>query len=253
MAPRADALLAERGLFESRAKAREAIEAGLVRADGRLVKKPSEDIASDAQLSAAAPYPWVSRGGVKLAHALETFNVNPSGRYCLDVGASTGGFTDVLLTRGARHVVALDVGHGQLHPRIRGDARVTALERLDARALEPTHLAEPPSLIVCDASFISLALILPNVLALAARPPIAPLETSAAPAATLIALIKPQFEAGRAAAKKGVVRDVLVHKEVCARIAHEVEGLGWRLKGLCPSPIEGGDGNREFLLCGQKS
>ena len=171
MAPRADTLLAERGLFESRAKAREAIEAGLVRADGRLVKKPSEDIAPDAELSAAAPYPWVSRGGVKLAHALETFDVDPSGRYCLDVGASTGGFTDVLLTRGARHVVAVDVGHGQLHPRIRSDARVTALERLDARALEPTHLAEPPSLIVCDASFISLALILPNVLALA---PIAP-------------------------------------------------------------------------------
>ena len=168
MAPRADTLLAERGLFESRAKAREAIEAGLVRADGRLVKKPSEDIAPEAELIAAAPYPWVSRGGVKLAHALETFGVDPSGRYCLDVGASTGGFTDVLLTRGARHVVAVDVGHGQLHPRIRNDARVTALERLDARALERTHLAEPPSLIVCDASFISLALILPNVL-LAAR------------------------------------------------------------------------------------
>ena len=166
MAPRADTLLAERGLFESRAKAREAIEAGLVRADGRLVKKPSEDIAPEAELIAAAPYPWVSRGGVKLAHALETFGVDPSGRYCLDVGASTGGFTDVLLTRGARHVVAVDVGHGQLHPRIRNDARVTALERLDARALERAHLAEPPSLIVCDASFISLALILPNVLAL---------------------------------------------------------------------------------------
>ena len=242
MAPRADTLLAERGLFESRAKAREAIEAGLVRADGRLVKKPSEDIAPEAELIAAAPYPWVSRGGVKLAHALETFGVDPSGRYCLDVGASTGGFTDVLLTRGARHVVAVDVGHGQLHPRIRNDARVTALERLDARALERAHLAEPPSLIVCDASFISLALILPNVLC-----------ARRAADATLIALIKPQFEAGRAAVKKGVVRDVLVHKEVCARVAQQVEGLGWRLKGLCPSPIEGGDGNREFLLCGQKS
>jgi 23S rRNA (cytidine1920-2'-O)/16S rRNA (cytidine1409-2'-O)-methyltransferase len=241
MAPRADTLLAERGLFESRSKAREAIEAGLVRANGRLVKKPSEEIAPDAELSAAAPYPWVSRGGVKLAHALETFGVDPSGRYCLDVGASTGGFTDVLLTRGARHVVAVDVGHGQLHPRIRGDARVTALERLDARALEPSRLAEAPSLIVCDASFISLTLILPNVLALAA------------PEATLIALIKPQFEAGRAAVKKGVVRDALVQKQVCARIAQEAERLGWRVAGLCPSPIEGGDGNREFLLCGQKS
>ena len=247
MAPRADTLLAERGLFESRAKAREAIEAGLVRADGRIVKKPSEDIAPEAELIAAAPYPWVSRGGVKLAHALETFGVDPSGRYCLDVGASTGGFTDVLLTRGARHVVAVDVGHGQLHPRIRSDARVTALERLDARALERAHLAEPPSLIVCDASFISLALILPNVLALGGA------RNIGEPAATLIALIKPQFEAGRAAVKKGVVRDVLVHKEVCARVAQQMEGLGWRLKGLCPSPIEGGDGNREFLLCGQKS
>jgi 23S rRNA (cytidine1920-2'-O)/16S rRNA (cytidine1409-2'-O)-methyltransferase len=241
MAPRADTLLAERGLFESRAKAREAIEAGLVRADGRLVKKPSEDIATDARVSATAPYPWVSRGGVKLAHALENFGVDPRGRYCLDVGASTGGFTDVLLSRGARHVVAVDVGHGQLHPRIRGDARVTVLERLDARALEPGRLAEPPSLIVCDASFISLTLILPNVLALAT------------PEATLITLIKPQFEAGRAAAKKGVVRDALVHRQVCARIAQEVERLGWRIAGLCPSPIEGGDGNREFLLCGQKS
>jgi len=241
MAPRADLLLAERGLFESRAKAREAIEAGLVRADGRLVKKPSEEIALQTELTAAKPYPWVSRGGVKLAHALETFGVDPSGRYCLDIGASTGGFTDVLLTRGARHVVAVDVGHGQLHPRIRGDARVTALERLDARALEPSQVAEPPSLIVCDASFISLTLILPNMLALAAQ------------GATLIALIKPQFEAGRAAVKKGVVRDAAVHEEVCARVAQEVERLGWRLDGLCPSPIEGGDGNREFLLCGQKS
>ncbi len=241
MAPRADLILAERGLFESRAKAREAIEAGLVRADGRLVKKPSEEIAAQAELTTAKPYPWVSRGGVKLAHALETFGVDPSGRYCLDIGASTGGFSDVLLTRGARHVVAVDVGHGQLHPRINGDARVTALERLDARALERSHLAEAPSLIVCDASFISLTLILPHVLALAAQD------------ATLIALIKPQFEAGRAAAKKGVVRDAAVHEEACARVAQEVERLGWRLEGLCPSPIEGGDGNREFLLCGQKS
>ncbi|MGA8171162.1 MAG: TlyA family RNA methyltransferase [Methylocystis sp.] len=241
MAPRADILLAERGVFESRAKAREAIEAGLVRADGRVVKKPSEDIAADAQLSATAPYPWVSRGGVKLAHALETFGVDPRGRHCLDIGASTGGFTDVLLSRRARHVVAVDVGHGQLHPRISGDTRVTSLERLDARALEPMHVAEPPDLIVCDASFISLTLILPNVLALAA------------PEATLIVLIKPQFEAGRAAVKKGVVRDASAHKQVCARVAQEVERLGWRVVGLCPSPIEGGDGNREFLLCGQKS
>ena len=241
MAPRADTLLAERGLFESRAKAREAIEAGLVRADGRLVKKPSEEIESQAELSASAPYPWVSRGGVKLAHALDAFGVDAARRFCLDVGASTGGFTDVLLTRGARHVVAVDVGHGQLHPRIKGDARVTALERLDARALERKHVVQPPSLIVCDASFISLTLILPRPLALAA------------PRATLIALIKPQFEAGRGAVKKGVVRDAQVHEDVRARVAEAVTQLGWRVNGVCPSPIEGGDGNREFLLCGQSA
>ena len=218
-----------------------------------FVKKPSEDIAPEAELIAAAACPWVSRGGVKLAHALETFGVDPSGRYCLDVGASTGGFTDVLLTRGARHVVAVDVGHGQLHPRIRNDARVTALERLDARALERAHLAEPPSLIVCDASFISLALILPNVLALAARPPIAPLETSAAPDATLIALIKPQFEAGRAAVKKGVVRDVLVHKEVCARVAQQVEGLRSASRAFALRRSKAAMGTANSPFCGQKS
>lgn len=238
---RADQLLAGRGLFESRAKAREAIESGLVSADGRIVAKPSEQIAESAEITARAPYPWVSRGGVKLAHALELFGEDPAGRYCLDVGASTGGFTDVLLSRGARHVVAVDVGHGQLHPRIASDARMTALERLDARALKPAHLAEPPGLTVCDASFISLTLILPNMLALAAKE------------ATVITLIKPQFEAGRAAVKKGVVRDAKIYDEVCERIAKEVKRLGWRVIGVAPSPIEGGDGNREFLLCARRT
>ena len=238
--PRADHLLAELGLFESRSKAREAIEAGLVSADGRIVGKPSEQIAESAQITARAPYPWVSRGGVKLAHALDSFGVDPTGLYCLDIGASTGGFTDVLLSRGARHVVAVDVGHGQLHPRIACDARVTALERLDARALRLEHLAEPPTLVACDASFISLALILPNVLSLAAKE------------ATLITLVKPQFEAGRTAVKKGVVRDAKVHDEICQRITKEVTGLGWRVIGVTPSPIQGGDGNREFLLCASR-
>jgi 23S rRNA (cytidine1920-2'-O)/16S rRNA (cytidine1409-2'-O)-methyltransferase len=238
--PRADHLLAELGLFESRSKAREAIEAGLVSADGRIVVKPSEQIAESAQITARAPYPWVSRGGVKLAHALDSFGVDPTGLYCLDIGASTGGFTDVLLSRGARHVVAVDVGHGQLHPRIACDARVTALERLDARALRLEHLAEPPTLVACDASFISLALILPNVLSLAAKE------------ATLITLVKPQFEAGRTAVKKGVVRDAKVHDEICQRITKEVTGLGWRVIGVTPSPIQGGDGNREFLLCASR-
>jgi len=240
-ASRADTALHARGLFESRAKAREAIEAGLVTVNGRIVKKPSEPIAADAHIVAQAAYPWVSRGGVKLAHALDQFGVDPHGRFCLDVGASTGGFTDVLLTRGARHVVAADVGHGQLHERLRGDPRVTSFEGQDARALTAAHLTEPPSLVVIDASFISLSVLLPQVLSLAA------------PGADLIALIKPQFEAGRAAVKKGVVRDEKIHAQVCARIEGEIEALGWRVSGVIPSPIEGGDGNREFLVHAARS
>ncbi|NUJ79950.1 TlyA family RNA methyltransferase [Methylocystis sp. FS] len=236
VASRADTALHARGLFESRAKAREAIEAGLVSVDGRIVKKPSEPIAADAHIVARAAYPWVSRGGVKLAHALDQYGVDPHGRFCLDVGASTGGFTDVLLTRGARHVVAVDVGHGQLHARLLGDPRVTSLEGQDARTLTAEHLVEAPSLIVIDASFISLSVLLPHVLSLAA------------PRADFVALIKPQFEAGRAAVKKGVVRDERIHAQVCARIEGEIEALGWRVNGVIPSPIEGGDGNREFLV-----
>jgi 23S rRNA (cytidine1920-2'-O)/16S rRNA (cytidine1409-2'-O)-methyltransferase len=240
-ASRADSALHARGLFESRAKAREAIEAGLVTVDGRIVKKPSEPIAADAHIVAQAAYPWVSRGGVKLAHALDQFSIDPTGRFCLDVGASTGGFTDVLLTRGARHVVAIDVGHGQLHARLRADLRVTSLEGQDARTLTAAHLTEAPSLIVIDASFISLSVLLPHVLSLAA------------PGADLLALIKPQFEAGRAAVKKGVVRDEKIHAQVCARIEGEIEALGWRVSGVIPSPIEGGDGNREFLIHAARS
>lgn len=235
-ATRADTALHARGLFESRAKAREAIEAGLVSVDGRIVKKPSEPIDADANIVARAAYPWVSRGGVKLAHALDYFGIDPQARFCLDVGASTGGFTDVLLTRGARHVIAVDVGHGQLHERLRADRRVTSLEGQDARALTAADLAEPPSLIVIDASFISLSVLLPHVLSLAA------------PRADLIALIKPQFEAGRQAVKKGIVRDEKIHAEVCARVKEEIEALGWRVCGVIPSPIDGGDGNKEFLI-----
>ncbi|WP_457799060.1 TlyA family RNA methyltransferase [Methylocystis sp. S23] len=233
---RADAALCEWGYFESRAKAREAIQAGLVTADGRLVTKPSTPIEQSAWIVASAPYPWVSRGGVKLAHALEAFHVDPAGRFCLDVGSSTGGFTDVLLARGARHVAAVDVGHGQLHERLRGDARVTSMEGQDARALAPAQLAEAPTLIVMDASFISLSALLPNVVALAASE------------AEIVALIKPQFEAGRAAVKKGVVRDEKIHAEVCDKARRDMEALGWRVLGVVASPIEGGDGNREFLL-----
>ncbi|MGD9539703.1 TlyA family RNA methyltransferase [Methylocystis sp.] len=240
-ASRADTALHARGLFESRAKAREAIEAGLVSVDGRIVKKPSEPIASDANIVARPPYPWVSRGGVKLAHALTHFGVDPKGRFCLDVGASTGGFTDVLLTQGARHVVAVDVGHGQLHERLRADSRVTSLEGQDARTLTIEQLTDAPSLIVIDASFISLTALLPLVLSLAA------------PRADLVALIKPQFEAGHAAVKKGVVRDEKIHAQVCASIEKEIEALGWQVRGVIPSPIEGGDGNREFLVHAARS
>jgi len=235
-ARRADVALTERGLFPSRAKAREAIEAGLVSVGGRVIAKPSEPVAPDADIVALAPYPWVSRGGVKLAHALDAFGVTPGGRYCLDIGASTGGFTDVLLARGARHVVAVDVGHGQLHERLAKDARVTSIEGLYARDLGAGRLAEPPSLVVCDTSLISLTRVLPRPLSLAAA------------GAELVALIKPQFEAGRAAVKKGVVRDQAVHGDVCARVCEEIERLGWTVLGLVPSPIAGGDGNREFLI-----
>ncbi len=207
-----------------------------MRVDGRPLRKPSALIAEGAQVVARAPYPWVSRGGVKLAHALDHFNVDPSGRDCLDIGASTGGFTDVLLTRGARHVVAVDVGHGQLHARLRGDLRVTSLEGQDARALTRAQLGEGPTLVVMDASFISLAALLPNVLALTAAH------------AELVALVKPQFEAGRGAAKKGVVRDDAIYAAVCARVCADVAALGWRVLGVTQSPIEGGDGNREFLI-----
>jgi 23S rRNA (cytidine1920-2'-O)/16S rRNA (cytidine1409-2'-O)-methyltransferase len=233
---RADAALHEWGYFESRAKAREAIEAGLVTVDGRIVTKPSTPLAEGANIVASAPYPWVSRGGVKLAHALDVFGVDPAGRFCLDVGASTGGFTDVLLARGARHVVAVDVGHDQLHEKLRGDARVTSLEGQDARGLTPAQLAEAPALVVMDASFISLSALLPNAAALAA------------PRAEIVALIKPQFEAGRAAVKKGVVRDGKIHAEVCDKARRDVEALGWRVLGVVASPIAGGDGNREFLI-----
>ncbi len=240
-AKRADAALAEWGYFESRAKAREAIEAGLVTVDGRVVTKPSAPIAEGAAIIASAPYPWVSRGGVKLAHALDAFGVDPAGRFCLDVGSSTGGFTDVLLARGAHHVVAVDVGHDQLHEKLRFDARVTSMEGQDARTLTQAQLAEIPTLIVMDASFISLSALLPNVV------------TLAAPQAEIVALIKPQFEAGRAAVKKGVVRDEKIHAEVCDKARKELEALGWSVTGVVASPIEGGDGNREFLVHARKN
>ncbi len=228
--------LVESGFFESRAKAVAAIAAGLVSADGVPIAKASSRVRSDAVLEASAPHPWVSRGGVKLAAGLDLFGVDPSGCRCLDVGASTGGFTDVLLARRAAHVVAIDVGRDQFHTSLRHHPRVTLRESTDIRTLTAADLAKPVSLVVCDVSFISLRLVLPAALALASAK------------AHLVALIKPQFEAGRAALKKGIVRDPAIHDAVCRDIAMMTEALGWRVTGLAPSPIEGSDGNREFLL-----
>jgi 23S rRNA (cytidine1920-2'-O)/16S rRNA (cytidine1409-2'-O)-methyltransferase len=233
---RADRLLVERGLFSSRAKAQAAIAAGLVTANAALVRKASDEIPVDAQLCARPAHPWVSRAGAKLVAALDHFRIDPRGRVCLDVGASTGGFTDVLLSRGASRVYAVDVGRDQLDARLRQRPEVIAFERTDIRTLDPRRLAEPPDLVVVDVSFISLERVLPAALRLARSH------------AELVALIKPQFEAGRGDGKKGVVRDPLVQARVCDDIAAFVRALRWSVAGVVPSPIAGGDGNREFFI-----
>lgn len=233
---RADLLLVERGLFESRARAQAAIAAGQVTADGRTVAKPSEMIPLQAELAATPAHPWVSRGGVKLAGALERYPMAIDGHVCLDVGASTGGFTEVLLAHGARRVHAVDVGHGQLHARLRDDPRVDGREHTDIRTLTATDFAEQPDIVVIDASFISLRLVLPPALAIAARP------------ASLLALIKPQFEAERRHSKKGIVRDSAVHAAVCDDITAFVQTHGGHDIAVFPSSIAGGDGNVEFFI-----
>lgn len=233
---RADLLLVSRGLVESRAKARAAIEAGGMLADGVLVQKPSDLVEESAILEVTPPHPWVSRGGVKLAAALDAFGVDPAGRICLDVGASTGGFTQVLLSRGAARVYAVDVGSGQLHASLRDDPRVINLERTDARTLTPAHITEPPTLIVCDASFIGAAKVLATPLALAA------------PNADLIALIKPQFEAGPNAGRAGVLSEDVARAAAQATIT-ALDGLeNFHTVAVIDSPIRGGDGNLELLL-----
>jgi 23S rRNA (cytidine1920-2'-O)/16S rRNA (cytidine1409-2'-O)-methyltransferase len=234
---RADRLLVERGLFESRAKAQAAIAAGLVTADAAPVRKASEEIAVDAALTAAPAFTWVSRGGVKLAAALDRFGLDVAGRVCLDVGASTGGFAEVLLARGARRVYAVDVGTGQLHPRLRERPEIVSMEETDIRTLDPAVLSERPTFITIDVSFISLKLVLPAALTLAAR------------SADVVALIKPQFEVAPAENKKGIVRDAQVHRRVCDDIASFAASLGLERIMLCESTITGGDGNREFFLC----
>ena len=233
---RIDRLLVERGLFNSRAKAQAAIAAGLVTANAEPVRKASEEIAVDAALSATPAHPYVSRGGVKLAAALDHFGFNPKGRVCLDVGASTGGFTQVLLERRARRVYAIDVGRAQLHESLRGRPEVISFEETDIRACTPARFRETPNFVAIDVSFISLKLVLPPALKLVAH------------RTQVVALIKPQFEVGPAKAKKGIVRDAALHAAVCEDISAFVTGLGWRVLGIIPSPIAGGDGNAEFLL-----
>jgi 23S rRNA (cytidine1920-2'-O)/16S rRNA (cytidine1409-2'-O)-methyltransferase len=234
---RADVLLVERGLFESRSRAQAAISAGLVICDGEMVAKASQLLPEVGVISAAQPHPYVSRGGVKLAAALDHFGLSPSGLACLDCGASTGGFSDVLLRRGAASVIAVDTGRAQFHASLRSDARITLLEGTDIRDLEPAALPFAPSFISCDVSFISLTLVLPA------------LSHLAAPAATIVLLIKPQFEVGRASiGKGGIVKDQGAIGEALDRISAQVAGLGWTILGRIDSPIEGGDGNAEFLL-----
>jgi 23S rRNA (cytidine1920-2'-O)/16S rRNA (cytidine1409-2'-O)-methyltransferase len=240
---RLDLALVERGLVESRAKAQSLILAGLVWSGERRLDKAGETVAADLPLELRGrEHPWVSRGGVKLAHGLDHFGIAPAGLVALDIGASTGGFTDVLLERGARRVYAVDVGHGQLAWKLRQDPRVVVLERTNARHLTAAEIPEAPGLVVCDASFIGLAVVLPAALDLAA------------PGAVLIALVKPQFEVGKGrVGKGGVVRDPDLHREVCDAVAAWLGARpGWRVEGLVESPIRGPEGNIEFLICGRK-
>ena len=227
---RLDVLLVERGLAESRAQAQALVMAGLVPGHA----KPGEQIDEEAPLEVDSPPPYVSRAGVKLANALDAFRVDPAGLDCLDVGASTGGFTDVLLQRGAARVIALDVGHGQLHPRLRSDPKVIVLERCNARTL--TELPFPPVLVTCDVSFISVRSALPPALGLAA------------PGWRALVLVKPQFEAGRPEVRKGVVRDPEVRRRVVREVAEAATGWGATVAGVVDSGLPGPKGNHEFVL-----
>ena len=241
---RLDALLVERGLADSRAKAQSLILAGLVWSGERRLDKPGTSLAGDIPIELRGrDHPWVSRGGIKLAHGLDHFGIEACDAVALDIGASTGGFTDVLLEHGAKRVYAVDVGHGQLAWKLRNDPRVEVRERLNARHLTPKDVPEPVDLIVCDASFISLTTVLPAALELAA------------PGARLIALIKPQFEVGKGkVGKGGVVRDPALHREVCERISAWLGArAGWTVEGVTPSPITGPEGNVEFLISARKT
>ena len=237
---RVDQLLVERGLADSRSRAQALVMAGVVFHGERRIDKPGTTVPEDGALAVRGQdHPWVSRGGLKLAHAIDRFAVDPAGRTCLDIGASTGGFTDVLLHHGAAKVYAVDVGHGQFAWKLRTDPRVTVLERTNARYLTREQIPDPLGAVVCDASFIGLETVLPAGMALAA------------PGAWLVALIKPQFQAGREqVGKGGVVRDPAVHEAVCRDVRAWLETQpGWSVRGIEESPVTGPEGNREFLIC----
>ena len=238
---RLDQILVERGLAESRAQAQALVIAGKVYSGERRLEKPGAPTAEDLAIELRGePHPWVSRGGVKLAAGLDAFKIEPKGAVAIDVGASTGGFTDVLLHRGAAKVYAVDVGHGQLAWTLRNDPRVVVLERINARYLAREQVPEPVDMVVCDASFIGLETVLPAALALTK------------PSAMLVALIKPQFEVGKGrVGKGGVVRDPALHAEVCARIRDWLAAQpGWHVLGIVESPLKGPEGNIEFLIGG---
>lgn len=238
MSVRLDVLLVSRGLVESRARAKAAIEAGGVSVDGRPARAASEKVAGDAVLTVEEPHPWVGRGALKLVHALDHWNIEVEGRTVLDVGASTGGFTEVCLSRGAARVYAVDVGSGQLHSRVAADSRVVNLERTDARTLTRNVIIDAPQVIVCDASFISLIKVLPAALELAAED------------ADLVALVKPQFEADgpKAVGKGGLVKDPDARSAAVDRVSTWLGSAGWSVKGASESPVVGGDGNVEHLI-----
>jgi len=243
MKQRADVALVDRGLVETRARAQALILAGKVFTGTVRIAKAGQPVLPDTPLEVRGQdHPWVSRGGLKLAHGLAHFALSPEGRVCLDIGASTGGFTDVLLANGAVRVHAVDVGHGQLAWKLRSDPRVVVHERMNARHLAPEAIGEPVQVLVCDASFIGLRTVLPAPLGLCA------------PGAWAIALIKPQFEAGPGeVGGKGVVRDPAIHQRVCAEIADWWAGLpGWQVLGIADSPITGPEGNREFLIAARR-
>ena len=240
---RADQLLVEKGHAASRTEAQAAIRAGLVRVDGEVLVKPSRNIEDSAAIEYAKPHPFVSRGGVKLAAALDHFELSPEGLVCLDIGASTGGFTEVLLAGGAAQVYAVDVGHGQMHARIQRDPRVVRRDGVNARDLSIAHVPQAPGAVVADVSFIGLKLALPPALDLAAS------------GAWLVALVKPQFEVGRLwVGKGGVVRDAEMQREAVADIKQFIASQSrWSVIGHIESPIQGGEGNREFLIAAQKA